>query len=197
MFRNRKFWSVVYIIGVAIFLYLFTKTIINSAPTKQKIAASSIFSRQVIFANSAFTFNYQKHAKLLFATGIWRFDDASFSDIAHSVRIDCLSHFGTCKKTVISINTINDKDFIDVDIVDFKIIKWNEQQIIAQYVWVFGKGSQSTLIVDLKDKSIRVTSSKETPLKQSKIGHYTDNGVLIDGSDKAISIGDNRLAWFK
>ena len=195
MFKSPKFWTVIYIIGVAIFMYLFAKTINDSAPIKQKIAVSSTPNRQVVFANSAFTFNYQKHAKLLFATGIWKFDDERFLNIPHSVRIDCLSHFGTCKKTVISINTINDKDFIDVDIVDFKIIKWNEQQIIAQYIWVFGKGSQSTLIVDLKDKSIRVTSSKETPLKQSKIGHYTDNGVLIDGSDKAISIGDNRLAW--
>ena len=195
MFKLPKFWTVIYIIGVAIFMYLFAKTINDSAPTKTKMATSSTLNRQVVFANSTFSFNYQKHAKLLFATGIWKFDDARFSNIPHSVRIDCLSHFGTCKKTVISVNTLKDKDFIDVDIVDFKIIKWNEQQIIAQYLWVFGKGSQSTLIVDLKDKSIRVTSSKETPLKQAEIGHYTDNGVLVDGSNKSIDLKTTRLVW--
>lgn len=151
--------------------------------------------RQVVFLNSDFKFDHHKDDQMLFASGIWKFDDGTLSNIPHSVSIACNFNQDVCRKTVQHVETIKNRDYIDVDVIEFKIVRWTDKEIVAQFDWGFEKDSKSTLIVNLKEESIRMISPKTSPLKRSKIGHYTDNGVLMDGKDRTIDIGNKILSW--
>lgn len=156
--------------------------------------------RQVIFPDSAFKFDYYEKVKVLHVYGIWNPDDVSLLNLPHSVEIYCNYSKNFCKTYELYVHTKENKDYIHSNRMNFEIAKWTDKEIVARYESLFQKYEDKklrglTLYINIPNKSVKIASFNNSSENEKRLFPRIDNGMLVDGSDKAIPIGDKQLIW--